>query len=446
MMNFIRRLLNFGHSQKKSTPDIPFGRFSDAYKSADQQQKYDKSLDLFERDEQMESYRLFLDSLRNAKDDNIKWHEADGVLYFEFWQGSQLIKGVMDTDMVKAESKIAKINTSDVAFLRRLMEYNFNLKFSRFALDQEQNLCIVFDTFTVDGAPHKLLYAFRELAIHADKQDDLLLDEFKDSLTPVREMEAYGEIPESEKEAKYNFLIKEMKDACALLDAAKPDPNRFPGTYAFLFLGLAFKLDYLIKPEGFTMDTLERIYSIYFAKNNVPQHQKVQNIRKEYQKMIDRPKSDFFKEMYRTRSTFGVNPPVNHDVMVHLIDSELRNIDWPMQQGHHELAFAVTQYIAGFALFHHAPPLPDRELLHLYFEITEPTFFRSLGFTNKYSDEQGRLDKQEILNAVKGIVQKYKYTYRSFKPMTDTLDFGSPMLFGKTYLSMIKDLNLSKTE
>jgi hypothetical protein len=64
------------------------------------------------------------------------------------------------------------------------MEANHRLNFSRFALDNDNHLCIVFQTGALDASPLKLLHALRELAINADKKDDLLLEEFK-SLTPA---------------------------------------------------------------------------------------------------------------------------------------------------------------------------------------------------------------------------------------------------------------------
>ncbi len=195
---------------------------------------------------------------------------------------------------MKAESKIARTDDLNVGFLRRLMEANFNLKFSRFALDDENSLTILFDTHTTDGSPLKLLYALRELAIHADKQDDLLLDEFK-VLRPAQER-TFGDIPEAEKEVKYNYLCREIERAFAEIDKGKPDRNQYPGTYAYLYLALAFKLDYLIRPEGFMMDALDRIHGIYFAKNDRSPQVKVTNIKKELQKLLERPKEAFSKK------------------------------------------------------------------------------------------------------------------------------------------------------
>jgi hypothetical protein len=147
--------------------------------------------------------------------------------------------------------------------------------------------------------------------------------------------------------------------------------------------------------------------------------------------------------MYRTRSTFGVNPSVNFDTVANMISSEMPNMEWPLQQNHHELAFAVPQYIGGFTLFHHAPPPPIRAYLHLFFEVTESRFFRDLGFENTYSDDDKKLNKPEILKAVKQLATKHRAKYAKLKPNLDYLDFTSMPLFGKSYFLMLKELNLN---
>jgi hypothetical protein len=432
----------FGSEKKSSRPDIPFGRYTDAYKTDAQQRAFDRSLELFDEGKHLEAYREFMFYLKDSQVDNIEWREDGNALEFEFWQGSQCITGTATGERVKAESKIARADDLNVGFLRRLMEANFNLKFSRFALAPENVLTILFDTHVSDGSPYKLLYALRELAIHADKQDDLLLDEFK-TLHPAQER-THGDMPEAEKEVKFNFLRSKIEQVFAEMDNAKPDPNTYPGTYAYMLLALAFKLDYLVRPEGFMMDALERVHGIYFAKNDRTPQVKVTSIRKEFQKLLDRPKEAFFKEMYRTRSTFGINPAVNHESIVSLIEGELPNMEWPLQQNYEVLALAVPQYVAGFALFHYAPPKPDRELFHLFFQIMEPVFFRDLGFANLYADANGRMSRTEISKEIKNIAERNRAHFPYLRPQTERLDFASPVLFAKSYLLMMKELNLTK--
>lgn len=443
-MDFLNRL--FGQSSALQQPDIPFGRFSDAYKSDAQQEAFERSLELFEKGDYLAAYRDLFAYLvdEDAQTPNVSWQETDGVLTFELWQGSQRIMGQATEQKVTAESRVAKANDLGVGFMRRLMEANFNLKFSRFALDAHNNLCIVFDSRTVDGSPLKVLHALRELAIHADKQDDLLLGEFAQLLSPAQERD-FGEIPPEEKLVKYQYIQQSIRAAFAELDKAVPDPNTYPGSYAYLLLSLAFRLDYLIKPEGFMMDLLERIYTIYFTKNNVTAQTKLQQMRREFQILLDRPDEELFTEMYRTRSTFGANPAIPHGTLASFINGELVNMEWPLQQGYEQLALAVPQYIAGFTAFHQAPPKPDQMFLHLFFQITEADFFRQLGFTNSFADSEGKLQKAEILKEIKRITDKNRPNYARIRLDISLLNFDSQALFSKTYLQMVQGLDLTKS-
>ncbi|HNG90494.1 MAG TPA: hypothetical protein PK858_09825, partial [Saprospiraceae bacterium] len=246
----------FPSKKKIQQPNIPFGRYTDAYKSKEQADLFNRALECFESGERLAAYRAFLSYLKDDRQDNIEWEEEkqgeQTVLKFQFWQGSRRIFGTATEEKLSAESHIAVAEDLQVGFLRRLMEANYSLKFSRFALAPDNMLAIKFETRGVDGSPLKLLHALRELAIHADKQDDLLLDEFK-TLRPV-ETHSYGNVTEQEKEVKYAFVREQIEAVCALLDQKKPEPDKYPGTYAYLLLAVAFKFDYLIKPEGFMMD------------------------------------------------------------------------------------------------------------------------------------------------------------------------------------------------
>ncbi len=436
-MGFFERLFGASHS---NLPDIPFGRYTDAYKTEAQMAAWNRSLALFDEDKHLEAYAAFFTYLRDDHADNVHWKQEDGAIHFEFWQGSQRIIGTATPEKVTAESKVARTTDLNVGFLRRLMEYNYSLKFCRFALDPDNNLAIRFDTLGTDASPLKLLHALRELAIHADKQDDLLIDEFR-SLSPV-EARREAAIPEAEKEVKYNYLRRQIEATFALLDKAAPDPNQYPGGYAYLMLSTAFRLDYLLRPEGFLMDTLEKIYGIYFAKNERTNQLKIIALRKEFQKILDRPKEQLFAELYRTRSTFGINPPANHERIVSLIEGELPNMEWHLNQNYLELALAVPQYIVGNALFQNVPPKPDRELLHLFYQITEPEFFRALGFPT-YTTPDGLPSKRPVIQAIRAVAQQNRAVYPRLRPELSRLDFSSRVLFAKSFLEMIRNLDLS---
>jgi hypothetical protein len=444
-MNFFERIFNFSNFTDKDQPNIPFGRYTDVYKTTEQYNAWDKSVAHFEKEEYLDAYRQFFTYLSDLKENSVQWSEENDVLTFELQQGSGITKGSITAEKIKATSIIAKADVTNVGFMRRLMEHNFSLKYCRFALSPENNIVILFDTFIADGSPLKLYNALKELSLNADKQDDLLLDEFK-MLQPLIP-NVFTAITDVEKEAKYNYIQQEIKIAFEEFDKGKPDTNQYPGGYAYAYLYLAYKLDYLIKPEGFMMETLEKVHRIYFSATEEKNTQlKNIAIRKEFQKLLDRPKEEFFKEFYRTKSTFGITTPVNHERVVALIEGELKNINWYKDNNHTTLALGIPGYIITYSLFNYAMPKPDKDFLHFYIQIMEAPYFKNLGFTYPFRDEAENLNKKAILKRIKEIVTQNKANYTQMSPNMRALDFTNPVAFAKTFLEMIKDLNLQKSE
>jgi hypothetical protein len=440
-MAFLSSLFSFG-KPKTSGPAVVFGRYSDAYKSEAQQAAWNRSLLLFEEGRPLDAYRELLVFMRDEAENNVQWQEDEKGLHFEFRQGSRKITGQANRDRVKVESRIAWADDLNVAFMRRLSEHNFLLRYARFALTPDNCIAIVFDSSTKDGSPYKLLQAFRELAINADKQDDLLLEEFR-SLRPVEEPLMDPALPESEKLAKAAYTKNEISTILQCLKESKPDPSRYPGGYVYLMLGTAFRLDYLVRPEGFMMDTLEKIYQTYFVKDDKQPAAKVESLKKLFQKLIDRSPEDLMQEMYRTRSTFGINPAVRHDRIQALIDGELPKMEWHLEQRHPEMvAMAIPKYIVGYALFHYTAPPPDNAFFHLLLRISEHVFFTNLGFANKLVGADGRLQKNGIEQEIRDITDEWRSRFPKMKLNTTGLDYSSLPLFARSYLTMVRNLEM----
>ena len=141
----------------------------------------------------------------------------------------------------------------------------------------------------MDGSPYKLYFALKELATKADKQDDLLVEEFE-SLT-FTEISHLKGIPEPEKEAKYQFIQSKIKEVFDELKSGVWDEKEYPGAVAYLFLNLTYKLDYLTKPEGFMMESLERIHRLYFSNNQPNTDDKNAILKWEFNNLLQRSKS-----------------------------------------------------------------------------------------------------------------------------------------------------------
>jgi hypothetical protein len=428
---------------KESVPLINFGRFSDSYKQTKQYDAWDVALDKFKNEQYLESFKAFLDYLNDEREENVKYRQEDGKLRFELLQGSKIINGEADRTKIRVEAKIAKANELNIAFMRRMVERNFGLNYSRFGLDSENNITIVFDSFTLDASPYKLYYAIRELAINADKHDDILIDEFED-LQPIENKYLIA-IAEEEKLVKYNFITNEIKDVLEEIENGELNADQYPGGMSYLLLDLCYKLDYLSKPEGFMMEALERMNRLFFAKDGKSTAQKNAILQKEFEVLSQRSKEEYFKEMYRVKTTFGITSPVNHERVCGLIDEVLHHMDWYKENGYQKIALSIAGYVVGNCLFNYAVPKPVKELFTLYYQIIEADYFQQLGFaTVFYEPKMNRFDKKNIKNRIKEIVSKNKKMYPAMVPDLTKLDYKSLTDFTKSYLLMIQKLDLTK--
>ena len=423
-------------------PDIKFGRYSDSYKEETKYDAWDIALELYEDEKYLKSFIYFLEYLRDDDVGNVIIDRSvEGKISYQIFQGSKQITGYATQKKLYAEAKIAKATDLELGLLRRMVEKNYGLEYSRYALDDDDCITMVFDTNSLDASPYKLYYALKELATNADKQDDILVSEFK-SLERVNTGHIRT-ISEKEKQVKFDFLKSSIKVMSDIIDNGSLNMVHYPGAASYLILDLVYKLDFLIKPEGVTMEQIERIHNTFFNNKTLSAQRKNELMRKELMLMLKIEKEAFFEEIYEVLSTFGITLPSGHERLRSLIDSDLNNMDWYVDNRHHEVALSVTGYIVGYSLFNFALPAPDRELLILYYKIFNQDFFRKLGFEVAFINE-GVLDKKSILKAVKTIKSKYQANYPNLKMDTRILNFDSDVSFAKSFLIMLRQMDVSK--
>ena len=425
-------------------PNIQFGRYTDSYKSTEQYDAWDVSLLKFEEKEYLQSFERFLFYLNDKKKGNVTWSCEDDTIDFQIYQGSKRITGFANNHEFKAVAKVAKTNGLNIGFMRRLVESNFKLKYSKFALDKDNDIVIVFSSYSLDSSRYKLYFALKEVATHADKQDDLLLDEFE-SLKALDHQHLI-DLSIEEKEIKYAFIQQKIEDTLNEIENGRLSSDKYPGAIAYLLLDLCYRLDFLISPEGYMTDLLERLHRKYFGHDGQPTAQKNLAMQKEFMNLQLRSKKDYFKEMYRVKATFGITSPVNLDKIVSFVEGELGNMDWYHENNHEKIALAIPGYIIGYCLFNYAVPKPILDLFILYFHITEPEYFEKLGFTYKYWTDNEKLDSKAIKEAFDRIEHQNKELYTEFSINSSRINFTSLPLFAKTFLNQFRFFDLTKRD
>ena len=421
-----------------AAPRLQFGRYSDNNKPVAKVARWNNADTLFKEKKWHESIAAFFDYLRDDDVDNVQ-HTSNGTSgTFQIHQGSKIIKGTYNEKMLEAGVALATMVQPSVPVMRRLLEMNFTLYYTRYAL-QGENLVMLFDSSIETANPSKLYYGLKELATKADKQDDLLLQDFA-SLIPT-ENDHIEELPKKEKELKFRYFKKWIKETIDLANSVEPD--KFSGGIAYLLLALAYRIDFLIVPEGKLLLALEKIVDIYFRKDERPIAEKNGEMLDEFQKLLDKKEEEFFPNLFRSRYTFSIVTPQNYKTIADAIYNANQNIGWYKENKHPEIAAQISEYGIAYCQYSYSLPRPVTEFFLLFMMVNYPDFFEDLGFKITYYDKKNNaFNKEAIATTVEAIEQKWKPKYPELKIKTDKLRYDSILTFNQTFTSEIEYLNL----
>jgi hypothetical protein len=423
---------------EEEIPIISFGRYSDNNKSVQKVEKWNEADSLFKEKQFLESIRAFFEYLKDDQLENVVHEVTDSGGKYFFYQGSKIISGYYDGEMMKAEVVLAIMELPNVPVMRRLLEMNFNLYYSRFSL-LDGKLLMKFDSDIKTANPSKLYYGLKELATKADKQDDLLIQEFT-SLLPTG-IDHVQPIPDEEKEIKYRYLQLWIKDALDLVEAV--DADKFSGGIAYVLLALAFRIDYLISPHGKLLSEIEKIVETYFRKDERTVTEKNSEMVDCFLKLSAKPKEEVFPYLFRSSYTFTIVNPQSHKLIADAIYNANQNISWYKENKQLKIAARISEYGVSYCQYSYSLPRPLTEFYHLFMMVNYPGFFKELGFSKEYfNTETNTFNQQTILDKIQSIEQAWKEKYHALSFKADKLKFDSLVAFNQSFTSEIEYLNL----
>lgn len=430
----------FGRAKKKDEPypDILFGRYSDNNKPAEKVNRWKDADNLFKEKKYTESLDAFFEYLRDDETQNVVYERNGAEGRFRFYQGSKIVRGTFNAEQLQAEVTLAKMPQPSVPVMRRLLEMNFGLYYSRYALDKDR-LCMRFDSEIQTSNPSKLYYGLKELGTKADRQDDLLVQDF--AALQTADTKHVTEIPTAEKEVKYEYLqkwIKQTLDFIASLDAEK-----FSGGIAYLLLSLAYRIDYLISPEGTMLYDIEKIAGIYFRKDERPAIEKNRDMIGELKKMQAKTKEEVFKNLIRTRYTFSIVAPQTHKAIADAIQAANQNVAWYRDNNYPVIATQIIEYGIAYCQYSFSLPRAITEFFQLFMAINYAEYFEALGFKEKlYNPASQKFAQGLIIERIKQIQDKWRSKYPNMNFVFENLRFSNLIDFNLAYTMEIERLNM----
>ena len=433
----------FGRSRKKEEPpapgpepDISFGRYSDNNKPVTKVNRWADADNLFKEKKLSESFDAFFDYLRDDNIHNVVYERNGAEGRFHFYQGSKIVRGQFNAETLRADVTLARMPQPSVPVMRRLLEMNFNLYYSRYALENER-LCMNFDTAIETASPSKLYYGLKELSTKADKQDDLLVQDF--TILESTDLDHVAAIPDSEKDIKFGFMQKWISHVLETI--ATVDTDKYAGGIAYMLLALIYRIDYLVAPEGKLLHDLEKIAGIYFKKDERQLAEKNRDMILEFKKIQEKPKEEIMAYLFRSKYTFAIVSPQQYKNVADSISGATQNIAWYRDNNHPFIAQQIIEYGITYCQYSYSLPKAITELIHLFMRVNYPEFFTALGFRTYYETDTNKFDAPAIIARIKSIQEQWKEKYPLLNFNTQNLKFDNLVNFDHSFVMEMESLN-----
>jgi len=430
------RIFKWG-KKKPERPAIQFGRYSDNNKSKEKINLWAVAEKLYKEKKYYESISSFFQYLKDDEVNNVAFQRFGTHFKFEIYQGSKIVRGSGNLKRLHAKVILAKMQQHSVPVMRRLLEQNYSLHYSRYSLNHGK-LYMQFDDDIKDASPNKLYYALKELSITADKQDDLLVQDFH--LLEKLDTDHIEEIPMHEKEIRYEYMQKWIRETLQVVKEL--DAEKFVGGITYLLLALVYRIDFLITPEGTVRNELEKIQSVYFKKDNLSNLQKNSLMVVTIEQMQQKSKEEVFKDLFRSTSTFSIRQPVNYSNISEAITGANKSMAWYRDNKHPEIASTISEYGISFCQYSLSLPRPLTEFFHLFMEVNYNEYYTSLGFKEVYYNiNSGRFNKEKIEESISSICRKWKkkHTHLVFNVLK--LKYESRVSFNHSFTTVLSELN-----
>lgn len=416
------------------------GRYSDNNKSLNKTKSWYAAEDYYKKKEYKQLFAAFFDYLRDDEEDNVHFTpDGDGFTFY-LKQGSRKIYGECDGKMLIARASLAVMEHPNTAVMRRLLELNYTLYYCRSALDDMNTLYMVMDTDVATASPNKLYYGLRELAIKADKQDDLLLADF---VTLKAADCCYTDsLNETELDIKYRYFKKWIEETLHRVEELNQDS--FSGAIAYLLLGTIYRIDFLMAPQAKLLTELERINNIYWKKKDeVTLVERNRLMKDAIRKLGNISKEEFSASLYNSVSTFSIASPPTSEKIREYISNANKDSHWYIDNKYPDLAILITEYGILYEQFIYSMPRVLTDLVKIYMAVMHPDYFADMGMKQKlYDPATQQFNKELILTGAEQAVKRFQDKYPDMKWNGDRISFNSLYDFATSFSDQVAGLNL----
>lgn len=419
-----------------------FGRHSDNNKSLERTRLWYQSEDLFKQKDYQQSLRHFFDYLRDEKAGNLSLESRkSGPGYaFELVQGSALVQGHWDQEQLVAQVPLVRMVRPQTAVMRRLLDLNYHLNYTQGALDDQGTLFLLFRSSLEAASPQKMYFGLRELAIHADRQDDLLLSDFGElRAVPPRVIES---LPVEELEVKYRYFRRWIQETLDLVE--KKNPDSAATAISYLLLGLLYRINFLLAPDGKLLAELESIQTKFWETRETRSPiQRNKDLKTAIRKWLDLSPQEFSRSLYRSVATFSAVLPPHASKLKEIFINAARDAVRFREEKDRDTAWRVAEYAILYPHFLFSLASIQTGLTQVLMSIWHPDFFQDLGLKHPYYlKEKEQILAPRVAWAVEQILTPFLEKYPGIQWDHNQISYDNPLDFGLHFSEMTLGMNL----
>lgn len=419
---------------------LRFGRYSDNNKTFQKTQKWYEAEDFFKEKKYNEAFEAFFEYLTDDEVGNVAFEQNGDTFTVDLVQGSKKIHGKCDGKVIIASAPLASMPEPSTAVMRRLLDMNFNLYYSRAAMDDKNTLCLIFDTDISSVNNNKLYYGLRELATKADSLDDILLADF--SMLKPAGMENIQPLDEKELDIKYRYFRKWIENGLKMAKDLHQDS--FSGAIAYILPLILYRIDFLITPEAKMLGEMERISSIYWAKKEeVTLVERNRMMMDSIRKMLDTTKEQFAANVYKSKSTFSISVPPKPDKIKDNVYHANKDSRWYMENKYPAIALELVEYGLLYSHFIYSMPAVITNLTVVFMAVLHQEYFTDLGMVEKLYDPIAKtFNKEAIKQGIDNALDGYRDKFKSMKWDHSRIRYNSLYDFAVSFSEQTANLNL----
>lgn len=421
--------------------NLRLGRYTDAYKSADQIASWERSIGYFASGQILKSFQHFLVYLYDPVEQNIHWvTDRDGNFSFELFQGSRRISGYLGGEECSFQTNIGLGQDLPECFLEELLRTNYRLRNAWYG-EEDGRVVLRFVLAAAEADPFRLQAALRELAFEADMKDDVFVRTYPE-LQPLRELHI-RERSERETVARMAWFRSELNRLVTWYRDEKEEHDRFAGGFSYAVLDLMYKVEFLMTPQGMLRNVIAGLHDSYLRHRVHPAPHYLNDWMGQLEEIMAWPEEQLRAEFYDVVTTFGQSESISQERLRWMIRGQLEEMDTWMQAGKRPYAHAIPGFIMGYCLYRYAIPGLIRDLFALYYLVRESGFASSMGYP-VFRKEDGSWYRHAIQRSIRTVAGEWEGRHRISGLDPGLVRTRDSDALGRSWLEMVSQIKVEE--